>query len=222
MLINVLYFGVLRERIGTRREELLQLEENGTVLDLIHDVCTRYPDLAALQHIVRVAVNEEYAPTGRPLHDGDRVALIPPVAGGQEGAYCRLSTDPLALNEVIDAVSGPGRGGIVTFVGVVRDHNEGRSVTHLDYEACPPMVLKTLADIVRRCERVAPGVRVAVTHRVGSLEIGDAAVMIAAAGAHRAEAFDACRLCIELLKEEVPIWKKEFSPSGEAWIGCKP
>jgi molybdopterin synthase catalytic subunit len=222
MLVNILYFGILRERIAARREEQLQLAEHSTVQDLMDTVASRYPGLAPMQPYVRVAVNEDYSQGDRPLHEGDRIALIPPVAGGQEGSYCRLSTEPLNLNEVIDAVSGPGRGGIVTFVGVVRDHNEGRIVTHLEYEAYPPMALGTLADIIRRCEAIAPNVRVAVTHRVGDLQIGEAAVVIAAAGAHRAEAFDACRACIELLKQEVPIWKKEFAPDGEAWIGSTP
>ena len=143
------------------------------------------------------------------------------MAGGAQ-ALCRLSEEPLELSALIDAVSAPSQGGIATFVGIVRDHNEGREVTRLEYEAYDEMVLSTLAEIVAQCEALSEGVHVAVSHRVGRLEIGDAAVMIAASAPHRAEAFAACRLCIELLKQDVPIFKREVSPSGEEWIGLRP
>lgn len=127
-----------------------------------------------------------------------------------EGAYpyCRLTDQPLSVDEVLAAVSGPEQGGIVIFVGNVRDHNAGHDVTRLFYEAYPPMVIRTLMSIIGRCEDKAEGVRVAVAHRTGELQIGDAAVVIGASAPHRAEAFDAARMCIELLKQEVPIWKK--------------
>ncbi|MER7868947.1 MFS transporter [Streptomyces cellulosae] len=136
--------------------------------------------------------------------------------------YCRLTDRPLSVDEVLTAVTGPGQGGTVVFIGTVRDHNNGKSVTRLEYEAYPSLALKVLTDIIRRCEATAPGVRVAVAHRTGRLEIGEPAVVLAAAAPHRAEAFEAARACIELLKEEVPIWKKEFSPDGAEWIGTGP
>ncbi|CNU05485.1 molybdenum cofactor biosynthesis protein E [Mycobacterium tuberculosis] len=107
-------------------------------------------------------------------------------------------------------------------MGNVRDHNAGHDVTRLFYEAYPPMVIRTLMSIIGRCEDKAEGVRVAVAHRTGELQIGDAAVVIGASAPHRAEAFDAARMCIELLKQEVPIWKKEFSSTGAEWVGDRP
>lgn len=102
--------------------------------------------------------------------------------------------------------------------GAVRNNNNGHEVTKLYYEAYPAMVHRTLMDIIEECERQADGVRVAVAHRTGELRIGDAAVVIGASAPHRAAAFDAARMCIERLKQDVPIWKKEFALDGVEWI----
>ncbi|MCA9656729.1 MAG: molybdenum cofactor biosynthesis protein MoaE [Myxococcales bacterium] len=139
--------------------------------------------------------------------------------------YCRLYDSPLSLQEVIDQVSGPdhpGQGAVATFTGIVRDHNLGKAVTRLEYQAYPKMVLSTLGKIIRGIEADIPGARVAITHREGVLGVGDLAVVIAASAPHRAEAFEACRRAIEELKREVPIWKKEVSPEGEEWLGMRP
>jgi molybdopterin synthase catalytic subunit len=143
----------------------------------------------------------------------------------QQRPYCRLSEDKLRLQEVIDAVSGPafpGQGAVTTFTGIVRDHNLGKQVVRLEYEAYPKLALRTLASIIEGIERDIKGARVAIVHRAGVLHIGEAAVVIAASAPHRAEAFEACRRAIEELKCDVPIWKKEVSPDGEEWIGMRP
>ncbi|MFD1537572.1 molybdenum cofactor biosynthesis protein MoaE [Nonomuraea guangzhouensis] len=134
--------------------------------------------------------------------------------------YCLLTEAPLSLDEVMGAVTWPGQGGTVVFVGYVRDNNEGRSVTRLEYEAYGTMAQNSLVDIVARCEGTAENVRVAVAHRTGSLQVGEVVVIIAASAPHRGEAFHAARLCAELLKAETPIWKKEIGPDGEEWIGA--
>jgi cyclic pyranopterin phosphate synthase len=138
---------------------------------------------------------------------------------------CRLSHEPLRLQDVVDAVSGPdfpGQGGLVTFTGIVRDHNMGKEVERIEYEAYDQLVLSTLRSIVEGIERDIAHSRVAVVHRAGVLQVGDAAVVIAASAPHRAEAFEACRRAIEDLKRDVPIWKKEVSPQGEEWLGMRP
>jgi molybdopterin synthase catalytic subunit len=122
----------------------------------------------------------------------------------------------------MELVTGPGQGGIVTFIGVVRGDNHGKQVTRLEYEAYEAMVMKTLGEIIAKCEAVGAGVRVAITHRVGALSVGEPAVMIAAGAPHRPEAFEACRMAIELIKRDVPIWKKEVGPNGEEWLGERP
>ena len=116
-------------------------------------------------------------------------------------------------------VKGPGMGGIVTFVGAVRDHARGRSIRHLEYEAYSEMAVREMDKIAAQAAQRWPGVRVAIGHRSGHLEVGDVAVVVAAAAPHRAEAFEACRFGIEELKRDVPIWKKEALATGEAdWV----
>jgi molybdopterin synthase catalytic subunit len=126
---------------------------------------------------------------------------------------------PLNLESLVALVTGRGGdGAIATFIGIVRDHNLNRRVTHLEYEAYEPMAVKALEQICREADREWPGLRLAVHHRVGRLAIGDASIIIAAASAHRAAAFAACRYVIERVKQIVPIWKHEFFDGGEVWI----
>ena len=216
MKISVRYFAPLRERL--RKEvETVELSDGATVGDLLTQLAATEPLILASRRSVQVAVNMEFAPQSTPLKDGDEVALIPPVAGGS--VHVRVSHEPLRYDEVIAAVSGPGQGGIVLFSGLVRDHNEGKQVVRLDYEAYDEMAVRKMAEIATRIESAHPGVRVAMVHRVGSLQIGDIAVILAASAPHRGEAFTACRAAIEALKVEVPIWKKEFSADGSEWLG---
>jgi molybdopterin synthase catalytic subunit len=129
-----------------------------------------------------------------------------------------LSLHPLDLAALVDTVTAPDRGGVVTFVGAVRDHHHGRGVTGLSYSANEPMAESVCAAIKAEAERRWP-VRVALVHRLGDLEIGNAAVAIAVASAHRDEAFAACRYVIEEVKRRVPIWKRErFVDGTEEWV----
>ncbi|MBS2012464.1 MAG: molybdenum cofactor biosynthesis protein MoaE [Deltaproteobacteria bacterium] len=126
---------------------------------------------------------------------------------------------PLSLDEVVREVSHPGAGAVTTFLGVVRDQSEGRVVTRLDYSAYESMAKRQMEKIADGIERELPGVRVAAIHRVGSLVVGDAAIVCAASAPHRGEAFAACRLLIDRIKAEVPIWKRELGPDGAEWVG---
>jgi molybdopterin synthase catalytic subunit len=131
-----------------------------------------------------------------------------------------LSSVPLDLPALVARVETPDRGAITSFLGLVRDHHVGRGVTRLEYSAYAPMAEAECARIVSEAEVRWP-VRVALEHRIGTLEIGDAAVAIAAAAAHRDEAFAACRFVIEEVKRRVPIWKKEFYADGTIeWVGA--
>ena len=129
-----------------------------------------------------------------------------------------LQDRPIDVQSVIAAVAGPDRGGIAVFLGTVRDHHRGREVHALGYHAYDGMAEKELRAVVEKVESECVGARVAVVHRTGDLDIGDIAVVVAASAAHRAAAFDACRLTIDRLKETVPIWKKETFADGEEWI----
>jgi MoaE-MoaD fusion protein len=134
-----------------------------------------------------------------------------------------LTHGPLDPAPLLAAVRRDQDGGLALFVGVVRDHHEGRPVGHLFYEAYEPMAEKELAKVQASVEGAFPGARVLVKHRIGRLEVGEVAVVVAASAPHREEAFAACREGIELIKASVPIWKKEIGPRGEVWVeGCGP
>lgn len=126
---------------------------------------------------------------------------------------------PLSLDEAVDHVRRPGAGGIATFVGVVRDENDGRVVTRLDYSAYLSMAKKEMERIAEEIEREIEGARVCAIHRIGELAVGDAAIVCAASAPHRGEAFAACRELIDRIKARVPIWKREWGPHGAAWVG---
>jgi molybdopterin synthase catalytic subunit len=130
-----------------------------------------------------------------------------------------LRDTPLRVEEALGHVARSSAGGLALFVGVVRDENEGRRVTRLEYSAYASMARAEMTRIGDEIEREIPGVRVAALHRTGALEVGDAAVVCAASAPHRAEAFRACRLLIDRIKERVPIWKREHGPDGAEWVG---
>ena len=130
-----------------------------------------------------------------------------------------LREEPLSVDEVVDAVRDPSAGGLVVFVGTVRDNDDDRAVDRLDYEAHPSAEAK-LREVAEAVAAKHPAVAIAATHRVGSLSIGDIAVVVAASCPHRGEAFEAARALIDELKATVPIWKHQlFSDGGEEWVG---
>jgi molybdopterin converting factor subunit 1 len=220
MRISVLYFAVFRERIG-RDEDVIELADGATVRDAIDALAANHPAIAALRGKFRCAVNQDFIDEDRVLADRDELALIPPVAGGT-GRHVQLLPTPLSLDRCIAAVSGPGMGGIVTFTGMVRRHSRGIVVDHLEYEAYAPMAVREMTRLCDEIEAEIAGTQLAVEHRVGRLQIGDIAVVIAAAAPHRAEAFTACRAMIDRLKDRVPIWKKEVGEDGAEWVGLGP
>ena len=135
------------------------------------------------------------------------------------GAPGRIRASALSLDEVIAEVSHAGAGGVATFLGVVRDTNDGRAVTLLEYEAYGAMAEAEIARVHAEIVAEIPGVRVAALHRVGPLRVGDAAVVCAASAPHRSAAFQACRLLIDRIKARLPIWKREHGPDGPYWVG---
>lgn len=219
MQLTVRLFGSLREQAGTKELEL-DVPEGSSVLDLRVLLADRYEILEKLGDRVAVSVNLELAPAETLLAEGDEVAFLPPVAGGAVSAakLCTISEQPLDEREVAARVIGRDAGGVVTFVGNVRDHARGQAIRYLEYEAYPEMAEREMEKIASQAAERWPGTRVAIAHRVGHLEIGEAAVIIVAAAAHRGEAFEACRFAIDTLKQTVPIWKKEVAMDGEYWV----
>jgi molybdopterin synthase catalytic subunit len=204
----------------------VELAEPATVGQLRVQILASHPQVAgALEHC-RVAVDHEFVTDAHTLADGQEVALIPPVSGGapvdHAGQRSRLRDSALSLAEVIAMVEHRGAGGVTTFTGNVREHSRGKTVRWLEYEAYPAMAVAKMDEIALAVEAEIAGARVALQHRVGRLEIGETAVVIAASAPHRDEAFRACREVIERLKQDVPIWKKEIDSAGGEWIGQGP
>ena len=161
------------------------------------------------------ARNREYVERDTPLAAGDEVAVIPPVSGGG----FRVQSGPLDLNALVAEVARPDAGAIATFIGTTRDHARGRNVTRLEYDAYPEMAEAEMARIADHLRATHDIHAVAMAHRVGTVPIGEASVIIAVSSAHRGAAIDACREAIDTLKQTVPVWKKEIFEGGEEWIG---
>ncbi len=130
-----------------------------------------------------------------------------------------LCWGPLSTDKCVNAARRPRAGGMVVFIGAVRDVSEGKQVDFLEYEAYEPMALQKLNDVAEEAKTRWPVLAMAIQHRIGRLEVGDDAVVVAVSCPHRAEAFEACRYVIDRLKEVVPIWKKEHGEGGEVWVG---
>jgi len=224
MQIRVLYFAVFREQLG-RDDDILEVAAGARVRDDIAQLAARHAAIERLRGKFRIAVNQDFCPDDHELADGDELALIPPVAGGGDppaARHVQLLASPLSIDRCVAAVSGPGMGGIVTFIGMVRRDSRGTLVDHLEYEAYGAMATREMTRLCDEIEAEIAGTRLAVEHRTGRLEIGEVAVAIAAAAPHRAEAFAACRAMIDRLKQRVPIWKKEVGDDGAEWVGLGP
>jgi molybdopterin synthase catalytic subunit len=134
---------------------------------------------------------------------------------------CKITQSPINMQELADFVADPAAGAMATFVGMTRNTNEGRQVTRLEYECYPGMAEKEMEKIAAEVLRRWPIKKIAMVHRLGRVDIGEASVAIAVSSGHRHAAFEACHYAINQLKETVPIWKKELYEGGELWIGSQ-
>ena len=212
-------FARLREQAGTDVENV-ELRAGSTVADVYDALRKLHPSLDLDRESVRAALNAEFAEWDAPVANGDEVAFIPPVSGGSHavGVLFEITADPLDARRIETAVTHKGAGAICTFTGIVRDNSRGRSVTHLEYEAYTEMARAEMHKIAGEIAERWPEARVAMAHRTGRLEIGEASVVVSVSCPHRAEAIEACRWGIDRLKESVPIWKKEHAADGTYWI----
>ncbi len=218
MKISIRYFASFREIVG-QNEETLDINEGTSVAEMRAMLLTQYPRLQAVMEHSVSAVNRKYVPAETALHDGDELVFIPPMGGGAAmDPLIQLTREPLDRNALVAATSHPSVGGIVVFEGVVRDTARGKQVRYLEYEAYEEMAEQQIRTIVAEAQQRWGVERIAVAHRFGRLEIGEASVIIVVASPHRGEAFEACRYTIDTLKTTVPIWKKEVATNGEEWV----
>jgi molybdopterin synthase catalytic subunit len=216
--VRVSLFGPAVDAAGTDRLEFA-LGSPAVLGDLIGLLCAKYPRLAAAGSSLRYAVNEEYAGRDRPLADGDEVAVIPPVAGGQE-VRVQLTREPVSAAQLAPLVSRAGCGAIVTFEGIVRaEQSEHGSLEALEYSAHESMALRLMERIREHVTRRFAVADAVFVHRLGRLAIGECSIAIAVAAPHRGAAFEACRFIIEAVKADVPIWKKDIWSDGQtSWV----
>jgi molybdopterin synthase catalytic subunit len=205
--VKVRLFAGLRERAGYAERELNGVERVADVWPAL--------GLGDEPDGLLYAVNRTYADGESKLADGDEVALIPPVSGG---AF-RVTEEPLSLDAVVEEVSDESAGAVASFLGTVRRESRGRTVLYLEYEAYAEMAEDVMAQIAADLEQRYDLRAVAMHHRVGPVEIGEASVAIAVSAAHRQDALAACKDAIDTLKQTVPLWKKEVYEGGEEWLG---
>ena len=224
MRVRVRLFARYREATGQERLDV-DVPEGGTVESAWKAIIARHPDLARYRPYTLFAVGHDYVEPDHRLGPDDELCLFPPVSGGSQPLdqdIFAVVDRPLSPDEIAARVDDPGAGGVVIFSGVVRNQTDGRPVKFLEYEAHNPMAEAKMREIGVAIRARWSGVRrVAMLHRVGRLEIGEASVLIAVSAAHRGDAFEACRYAIDTLKRTVPVWKKEHFEDGEVWVGLQ-
>ena len=233
MHVNVRYLGMLRELAG-RDGEPFELADGAPLGELYAALQKRMPELEQFHQAIALAVNYEYSGSDTRLHEGDEVALIPPVSGGAPDGvrnaiasaptteHAALVRQPIEAAAIAAAIREPADGAIVVFDGIVRNQTRGRRTLFLDYTAYEPMALQQMEQLAQQALASYAVRAVSLVHRLGRLEIGETSVFIAVASAHRAAAFDACRWLIDTLKKTVPIWKKEYFEDGAIWADGEP
>ena len=213
MPIHVSLFAVFAEFAGVREVEV-PFRSGMTCDDVWNDICSRYPEVQRIPPLF--AIDDEYVDRNVSIKDGDHILLFPPVSGGMSRF---LYDSPLSVERSLDAICDENGGGEAIFIGRVRKISEGKIIRHLYYECSTSMAEKEIEKIRSEMFSAWPLKKVHFEHRVGKLEIGDIAVIVAVSAEHRKEAIEACRYGIDELKHRVPIWKKEVSETGEEWVG---
>ncbi|MGN7167211.1 molybdopterin converting factor subunit 1 [Paenibacillus cellulositrophicus] len=228
MQLDIRLFAGLAERLQTSVLSLSVEGESITADGLKQKLTELYPEAAAQISVSFVAVNQNYAPGDALITEGDEVALIPPVSGGDgsssvqeasaDGLYC-ITDQPLSVDEVTSKVLDDNHGATLSFVGTTREMTGEQRTVHLEYDAYIPMALAQLELIGREISERWPGTRCAISHRIGTVDVKEISVIIAVSTGHREACYEASRYAIEKLKQSVPIWKKEIWEDGSEWKG---
>ena len=226
MRVRVVYFGILRDMSGHEHESI-ELADNAHLAELYSDLQNRIPDLKNFGTSIALSINYEYSSLDAPLHDGDEVALLPPVSGGAGASnsaaiHTRLVRERIDYERIVSDVKSAEDGAVIVFDGIVRNHSRGRRTRYLEYSAYEPMAAAELEKLAQSALAKYSVRDVRIVHRLGTLQIGETSVLIVVTSAHRAAAFDAARWIIDTLKKTVPIWKKEFFEDGAVWADGEP
>lgn len=217
--ITALLFGQAREWVGSSSLEL-ELEAPATVESAFTILKSKHPRLAEMERSLLFAVNEEYASSASPLSDGDRLAVLPPVSGGEAASrdIFEITREPIDIADLRARLLEGDSGAVVIFDGVARNNTKGRRTLYLEYEGYRPMALRTMEQIGREVHERWPINRVGIIHRLGRIDTTQSSVVIVVTSAHRKIAFEACHYAIDRLKKIVPIWKKEYFEDGAVWV----
>ena len=227
MQVRVLFFGMLTDLTG-RRSDTLEVPARFTLGELLARCTEKFPKLSGFSDSLALSINQEYAPRTAVLQENDEVALLPPVSGGVIAAErtselnVRLVREKIETEKTVNAIKHPEDGAVAVFEGVVRNHSRGRRTLYLEYEAYEEMALRQAQGLIDEGKKKFAIREAVIIHRLGRLEIGETSVLIVVASAHRSAAFDACRWLIDTLKQQVPIWKKEFFEDGAVWAPGEP
>lgn len=228
MRVRVLFFGMTKDLTG-RASDDLELGESAVLSDVFDHYAQSSPRLRDFASSIVLARNHEFSPRSTPLADGDEIAFLPPVSGGsgpaftheiadEAGHFFALTRRPIDTREAIQRLLRGEDGAIVNFEGVVRNNTKGRPTRFLDYECYEAMAVKMMARIGRDIASTHAIGRIAIIHRLGRMDVGEASVAVIVAAPHRKPAFDAALEGINRLKKLVPIWKKEYFADGEVWV----
>jgi len=230
-MITIKLFGLIKTLVNNQAELAVALSNGRRVQDLVTTLDAQYPKIGELirQKRVVISVNQDIAHGETEIRDGDEVALLPPFAGGSasggaggtdDAMLVRVQRETFSVDAEIDRVRARSTriGGISIFLGTARDHSKGHEVSSITFEYYEGMAQKTLRDIRERAMKQFDVLEVLILHRYGEIGVGENIVLIVVGSEHRADAFKACRWCIDELKQITPIWKLEQTPAGEVWV----
>ncbi len=225
-MITIKLFGLIKSLANNQPELSVALSGGRRVKDLVATLAAQHPKIGELIHQKRVliSVNQDIAHEDAEIREGDEVALLPPFAGGGNGSddamLVRVQRETFSVDAEIDRVRKRSTriGGISVFLGTARDRSKGHDVSSITFEHYEGMAQKKLREIRERALKQFEALEVLILHRYGEIRVGDNIVLIVVGAEHRADAFKACRWCIDELKQITPIWKLEHTPAGEVWV----
>ncbi len=225
--VKVLFFGMLRDIVG-RAEDHIEVADDSRLESVFTRYARQFPRLTDLEGSIVLACNQEFCDRSAAIREGDEIAFLPPVSGGSgrfthhihddTGCFFALTRETIDTPAIGRQLLRGEDGALVDFEGVVRNNTKGRATKFLDYECYEPMAVKMMAEIGREIAATYAIGRIAMVHRLGRLEIGEASVAVVVTAPHRKPAFEAALEGINRLKRMVPIWKKEHFADGEVWV----